>query len=43
VLGIDHHGDVWGWHVYDYVRHLPSGNFGVLSSRVPVQFDYFAP
>ena len=43
VLGIDQHGDVWGWDVYDYVRHLPSGNFGVLSSRVPVKFDYFAP
>lgn len=43
VLGIDRSGQVWGWDVYDYVRHQPSGNFGVLSSLVPVAFDYFAP
>jgi Regulator of chromosome condensation (RCC1) repeat len=43
VVGLDANGNTFGWDIYGFGRDAGSGNFLSLSSRTPVQFDYFAP
>jgi len=43
VIGLDAAGNTVGWDIYGFYRDAGSRNFGFLSSRMPVQFDYFAP